>query len=127
MISRDSKGIRFNKPVANFQTVTQVVHSTITEDTLIDDLIPANYMLEAIVFENTTANEAILDAGTTDGGNDIFSGQTITASTITTIVINKVFSLSIATDFDINDTQSGSDWNSASVNMTFILAKVGNL
>lgn len=125
MIIGDSTGIKFNKPVTNFQTVSQVVHSTITEDTLTEDLIPSNYMLEAIIFENTTANEAILDAGTSDGGNDIFTEQTIAASTITTIVINKVFSTTLATDFDINDTQVGSDWNSASLNMTFILAKIG--
>lgn len=125
MFIGDTEGVTFNKPIAGFQPVNQVVHLAITEDTLTEDLIPARYMLEKIVFENTTANEAILDAGTTDGGNDIFSEQTIAASTITTIVLNKMFSSTLDTDFDLNDTQTGSDWNSASLNITFILAKIG--
>jgi hypothetical protein len=102
----------------------KTIKKTITGDTLWTDIIPAGYMLESIVFEETAGNTATLDLGTTDGGNDVFTGQTITASDITTIVINKVFSMTDDTDLDLNDDQPSSSWNSASVDVTMMMRRI---
>jgi hypothetical protein len=101
-----------------------VKEDAITGDTTLTNVVPAGYLLQYIIFEETAGNAATIDLGTTDGGNDVFTGQIIAASDITTVVLNKVFSLSTTTSLYINDDQVGSDWNSASVNVTIVLKKV---
>jgi hypothetical protein len=97
--------------------------STITTDTQLGD-VPAKYMLQYIVFEETAGNAATIDLGTTGGASDIFVNQVIAASTITTVTIEETFSLTAATELYLNDNDAGSDWNSASVDVYVVLKKV---
>ena len=104
--------------------IERCVKSSVTGDSLWADIVPMGYLLEKVVFEETAGNTAILDMGTSDGANDVFTGQTITASSITVIFINKMFSSSVAQTLDLNDDQAGSNWNSASVDVTFMMRRV---
>lgn len=90
-------------------------HDTaITDDTELVDAVPPGYMVETITTVNSTANEAIIDCGSTSGASDIFSQVTIAASGITTITVNKVISMDTRKSLFINDDGVGT-WNSASV------------
>ncbi len=102
----------------------KVIKKTITGDTLWTDIIPAGYVLKYMIFKETAGNEAILDLGTSDGNNDIFTGATITASDITIIDIQKMFSTDTAQTLDLNDDQIGSSWNSASIDITLIMERI---
>jgi len=96
--------------------------ASVTDDTSFD--VPAGYILKYIVLEETAGNAATLDLGTTSGGSDLFINQTVTASTITTFVINKVFSTSATQTIYLNDDDASSDWNSASVDLYAVMEKV---
>lgn len=102
----------------------RIIKKTITENSFWTNVVPVGYMIEIMIFEETAGNAAILDLGTTDGGNDVFTGQVISANDITTIVINKTFSMSVSTDLDLNDDQIGSSWNNANVDITLVLRRI---
>ena len=85
-----------------------------TDDTTWTGAVPAGYMLESITFVNSAANAATLDLGTTSGGEDVFEQQVIQASGITTVVINKVFSMLARQSLYLNDDGAGT-WNSSSL------------
>jgi len=99
--------------------------TTVTGDQTFSNVIPANYMLQYIVIQNTSANTCYLDLGTTAGAYDVFQQQTITASAITTIPIAKVYNLtSTAQTLYLNDDSGGSYWNSASLTVIFVMKKI---
>ena len=62
-------------------------------------------------FYEKAGTNPLLDLGTTLGGNEVFINQDITASDLTTVVIQRVFSLSAATTLYLNDDDAGSNWN----------------
>lgn len=102
----------------------KVIKKSVTGDTLWADIVPVGYLLERMIFEETAGNQAILDMGTADGANDVFTGETIAASDITVIEINKMFSSSVVQTLDLNDDQAGSSWNSASIDITLIMRRI---
>ena len=104
--------------------VERYYKSAMTGDTTLTSVVPAGYCLEYIVFQETAGNTATLDLGTSAGGNQVFINQAITASSITTVSINTVFSLSAATTLYLNDDDAGSSWNSGSVNATLVMRRV---
>ena len=95
-----------------------------TDDTTWTGAIPPGYELEKIVFVNSTANVATLDLGTTSGANDIFLNQIIGASGITTMVINKTFSMLSRQSLYLNDDHASSNWNSASLTAILLMRRV---
>lgn len=100
-------------------------HSTaITDDTTFTSIIPTGYELEKIIFIESAGNAATIDLGTVATGNDIFINQVITASSITTVVINKTFSMSAAQSLFLNDDDAGSSWNSASITATLLMRRI---
>ena len=104
--------------------IEKVVKNTITSDTTWTDIIPMGYMLQRMVFEETAGNAAILSLGTSDGAYDVFTEMDINASDITVVEINDVYALTSAQTLDINDDQAVDTWNSASINITFIMSKI---
>ena len=108
----------------NSNHVEKVIKSTITSDTTWTDIVPAGYILERIVFEETAGNAAILSLGTSDGAYDVFTNVTMAASSITVVDVGELYSKSTAQTLDLNDDQTSDDWNSASVNVTIIMVKV---
>jgi len=64
-----------------------------------------------------------LDLGTSAGASDVFSQQIFTASTETTVVINKLFSRTTDTALYLNDDGAGT-WNSGSLNVILVLERV---
>lgn len=85
-----------------------------TDDTEWTGVVPAGYQLESIVFFNSTANEAILDLGTSASGVDVFDQQAIVANGITTVMVNKTFSMLARQSLYLSDDGVGT-WNSASL------------
>ncbi len=98
--------------------------SSLSSDTTLTDIVPAGYCLEYIVFEEKDGNTATLDLGTSAGGNEVFINQAVTASSITTVSINTVFSLSAATTLYLNDDDAGSSWNSGRVDAYFVMRRI---
>lgn len=95
-----------------------------TNDTTWPGAIPPGYQLDYIVFVNSTANAATLDLGTTAGNNDVFLNQVIPASGITTIVINKTFSMLARQSLYLNDDDAASSWNSSSLIAILLMRRV---
>ena len=98
--------------------------STITDDATWTSVVPAGYCLEYIVFEETAGNTATLDLGTSATGSQVFVNEAITASSVTTVTINTVFSLTADQTLYLNDDDGSSSWNSGSVNATLVMRKV---
>ncbi|MCK5013762.1 MAG: hypothetical protein KAS66_08070 [Candidatus Omnitrophica bacterium] len=112
--------VPINLPVSH---TDKYIEKTITADTLLTGIVPIGYTLDKIIFKETAGNQAILDCGTSDGGNDVFTGVTIAASDTTTVQIGKTFSDTAVTTLDINDDQAGSSWNSASIDIVIVMKR----
>ena len=95
-----------------------------TGDTVWTKAVPMGYELEKIVFVNSTANAATIDLGTSSGNSDVFKNQVIGASGITTVVINKTFSMLARQTLYINDDDGASSWNSSSLTAILLMRKV---
>lgn len=87
-------------------------------------LIPAGYLIEYMVFDETSGNTGQLSAGTTAGDNNVFSQEAITGGALTVININKTFSKTAATTVYINHAQDGDGWNGMSLNVFAQLRKI---
>ncbi len=107
-------------------TPLPTVYTGITNDTTI--VVPGGYMLECIMFLNSTANVATISCGTTAGGTEVFINATINGSGtyygITNQTINNTFNLSSNTTLYIHDNAPGDSWNSANVSIYLILRKL---
>jgi len=97
---------------------------SITANTTIS--IPAGYYIVDIIIRNTTGNSIVggVRVGTTDGGADVVLALIVGGSSIQAIpdaqILKRVFSVSGATTLYI---QAVTLWNSASINLHFILKK----
>lgn len=98
--------------------------NSLSSDTTLTDIVPAGCCLKYIVFSETSGNSPTLDLGTSAGGSQVFVNQVITASDLTTVVINKTFSLSSATTLYLNDDDAGSSWNGATVTVYFVMERI---
>jgi len=121
VFSRKITGAQLKASLPSGSIVTTLNKSA---DTTLTAIVPAGYMLEYMLFEETSGNAPTLDLGTTAGGNEVFINQEMTASGITTIVLQRVFSLTAATTLYLNDDDAGSSWNGATVNIYTILKQI---
>lgn len=101
-----------------------ILRANLNSDTTLTTIIPAGYMLTYVIFLEKAGTNPILDLGTTLGGNEVFINQDITASTLTTVVIQRVFSLSAATTLYLNDDDAGSNWNGSTVDAYFVMTPI---
>jgi hypothetical protein len=92
---------------------TYVTTTDITSDGTGDlaDAIAAKNLCSYVILENTTANPVTVNVGTTAGGSDLASAIVMGDSELYTIVVDKVFSSSVATHIYI----SSLSWNSANL------------
>jgi len=87
--------------------------STIASDTTVTNILPAGYVIDYIIFKNTTANAITgFDVGFSDGGGEIVASGGISASDEGSFTINQKID-----DFDAADTIyiSATGWNSANL------------
>lgn len=97
----------------NYINVEIFNDSTVTGETTWSSVLPAGFIIESIIFKNTTANEITdLDIGFTDGGGEIVGTDNLLASDEGSFSINQEVD-----DFDAADNIfiSAGNWNSASV------------
>lgn len=94
-----------------------------TNDTAWTGVVPAGYVLDSIIFVESAGNAATLDLGTSSGASDVFSQKVIAASSITTVLIDKTFSMIAAQSLYLNDDGTGT-WNSASVTATLLMRRL---
>ena len=94
-----------------------------TDDTVWTGAVPMGYELEKIVFVESAGHAATLDLGTTSGAHDVFEQVVIAASSITTVVINKTFSMLARQSLYLNDDGVGT-WNSASLTAILLMRLV---
>lgn len=89
-------------------------------------VVPAGYYIVNVLYQNTTANIVTggVRVGTTDGGVDVVVALAIGANAIGAIpnatLLKQYFSSSVNTTLYI---QTVTLWNSASLNLTFVMAK----
>ena len=94
-----------------------------TDDTEWTGAVPAGFMLESIVFVESAGAVPTLDLGTTTDNNDVFDQQSMVASGITVIVINKVFSMLTRQTLYLSDAGAGT-FNGASLTAILLMRKV---
>lgn len=89
--------------------------------------IPAGYIIQEIVIENTTANAVTggIKIGTTSGATDVVVAFAVGANALSVVpdatILKRVFSMSSAQTLFI---QAVTLFNSASLNIYFVLRKV---
>ena len=101
-----------------------ILRANLSGDTTLTNIVPAGYMLTYVVFLEKAGTNPFLDLGTSAGGNEVFLNQDITASSLTTVVIQRVFSLSAATTLYLNDDDAGSNWNGSTVDAYFVMTPI---
>lgn len=101
-----------------------ILRANLSGDTTLTSIVPAGYMLTYVIFNEKAGTNPILDLGTTSGGNEVFINQDITASSLTTVVIQRVFSLSAATTLYLNDDDASSNWNGSTVDVYFVMTPI---
>jgi hypothetical protein len=101
-----------------------ILKANLNADTTLTTIVPAGYMLTYVVFLEKAGTSPVLDLGTTGGGNEVFINQALTSSDLTTIVIQRVFSLSAATTLYLNDDDAGSNWNGSTVDAYFVMTPI---
>lgn len=90
-------------------------------------VIPAGYIIDAIVINNTTGNAVTggIKIGTTSGGTDVVLALAVGANSLQTVpdatILKRVFSMSVDTTLYI---QTVTLWNSASLDIYLTLQKV---
>ena len=98
---------------------------TVTGNTTVS--IPAGCLIQDIVVQNTTANAVTggIKVGTTNGGVDVVVALAVGANALYAIpeatLLKRIFSMSSDTTLYI---QTVTLWNSASLNIYFVLRKV---
>lgn len=99
--------------------------TAVTSNTTIT--IPANYYIVGVVVNNSTANAITggLRVGTTNGGVDVVVALAVAGNALQAIpdatLLKRFFSTSVDTTLFI---QAVTLWNSASLNLTFLLANL---
>lgn len=89
--------------------------------------VPAGFAIEAIYFNNTTANAVTggVKIGTTSGATDVVAAQAVGANALGAVlgadILKRIFSTTVAQTLYI---QPVTGWNSASVNIVVALRKV---
>lgn len=101
-----------------------VLHAGLNADTTLTDLVPAGYMLQYVIFHEKSGQSPILDLGTTVGGNEVFINQALNSSDLTTIIVQRVFSLTAATSLYLNDDDAASTWDGSVVDAYFVLSSI---
>lgn len=99
--------------------------TAVTSNTTIT--IPANYYIVGVIINNTTANAVTggIRVGTTDGGIDVVVALAVAGNALQAIpdatLLKRLFSTTVSTTLYI---QTVTLWNSASLNLTFLLANL---
>lgn len=112
--------MRSNPPLVQVVALAAVLANTTVS-------IPPGYMIVGLSVRNTTANAVTggVRIGTTDGGVDVVVALAVAGSAILGVpdatILKKYFSASAATTLFI---QTVTLWNSASLNLSFLLGKV---
>lgn len=89
-------------------------------------VVPAGYMIEHVLYQNTTANAVTggVKMGTTAGGTEVLASQAIAANSLEVIpggsFTKRVFSVTNDTTIYLNAITA---WNGASVNFSIIVRK----
>lgn len=98
-------------------TISQTI--ALTTDTQVTDLFPQNSIIDKIIFVETTGNTGQISCGITDGGFEVFTGETITGSTQTILTLNKFIPDGSALYFHAEG--AGDTWNSMSATAYIII------
>jgi hypothetical protein len=120
-----TKWIALKNKIYTAKTYNQTVpvsFSDIVADTTFTDCVPAGYILEYVVFDNSTGQSAVLSCGTSAGAYDVFQSWGINANGLTSIPVGKTLSLSVVKSLFVNDDQDGDTWNGANLDMYLVLS-----
>jgi len=91
---------------------------SVTGNSILTDVVPKEYKLKGILFNNTTANTVVINVGTSSGATDVVNAQSVPAG-LTFVSLAKIFSLTADQTLYV----SSSAWNSASVNVELSMSK----
>jgi len=93
---------------------------SVTGNTTLTDVVPKEYRLKGILFNNTTANTVVINVGTSSGGTQVINAQSVPQG-LTFVSLANIFSLTA--DQTLYVSSLDVDWNSASVNVELSMSK----
>lgn len=101
-----------------------ILRANLNSDTTMTNIVPAGYMLTYVVFLEKAGTAPVLDMGITPGGNEVFINNELVSSGLTTVIVQRVFSLSSATTLYLNDDDTGSNWNGSTVDAYLVMTPI---
>ncbi len=101
-----------------------ILRANLNSDTTLTNIVPAGYMLTYVVFLEKAGTAPVLDMGITPGGNEVFINNELVSSGLTTVIVQRVFSLSSATTLYLNDDDAGSNWNGSTVDVYLVMTPI---
>lgn len=100
---------------------TTILKAAVSADVTWGAVIPAGYMLEHVVVQETSGNDPILSLGITPGGNEVFINQAMLTNDMTNVFIGRCFSMAANTTLYLNDATAGDTWDGATISVYLCL------
>lgn len=90
----------------------------LTADSEITDLLPDNIYLDKIIIAEGAGNSGQLSCGTSAGGFEIFTSESVLASDKIPINVNRI--IPVGSSIFLHDAGTGDTWNSMTVTIYFL-------
>lgn len=120
-----SKWVALKEKIYTAKSYNQTVpvsFADITAAIEFEDVVPAGYILEYVVFDNSTGQDAQISCGSTAGGYDVFQSYGIQPNGLTSIPVGRALSMSAATSLFLNVAQHDDTFNGVSLDMYLVLS-----
>lgn len=101
-----------------------ITFTNISADHTFTNVIPAGKVIQMIVINNKTANEAQLSMGTYPGSIIIFGSEAISANNTTFAHVNLVYNQVDPMSVNLHHGGFGDAWNGANLDITFVFLKI---
>jgi len=98
----------------------------VTDDYTWSGVIPSGWMVEYLVFEESTGNSGQLSCGTSSGATNVMRSEAITGGGITVIsnLTQRISSMSSAITLYINHAGDGDTWNGMNLTVYCVMRKI---
>ena len=113
-----------NDMIEKLNRISVLGYNTITVEQELVDGITAGYMIDRIIFEETSGNTGQISAGITADEFELFTQQVIQGSDLTVISIDKIFSMTDVKSIYLHTKGDGDTWNRMELNVYVLLLRI---
>jgi hypothetical protein len=113
-----------NDMIEKLNRISVLGYNTITVEQELVDGITAGYMIDRIIFEETSGNTGQISAGIRADEFELFTQQEIQGSDLTVISIDKIFSMTDVKSIYLHTNGAGDTWNNMELNVYVLLLRI---